>query len=98
QHLDAFSLDCSCQCPYAETRSVFGAVVFIDDDDGKSKLHAQPPARCAAALLRAGLGIYRHDRGTTLRRLHRFQGTASAHSPRPRKSSPVAASCWKIPM
>ena len=42
-HLKALGLDGLRQSADAETRSVLGTIVLIDDDDGKAKLHAQPP-------------------------------------------------------
>src|SRR5690606_9490147 len=40
QDLHALRLDGGRQRPDTETRGVLGTVVFIDDDDGKTKLHA----------------------------------------------------------
>src|SRR5690606_37321295 len=97
QHLDAFGLDGRGQCPYAESGSILGAVVFIDDDDGKSKLHALAPARCAAVSRHAGLGICPPDRGTRSRRLRRSRRTTFVHSPRLHKSWQAGGWCWRTP-
>ncbi|MNT96946.1 hypothetical protein D3C72_2391610 [compost metagenome] len=47
-HLETLRLDSLRQRADTEARGVLGTIVFIDDDDGKAKLHAQPP--CNRAL------------------------------------------------
>ncbi len=41
EHFRAFFLDCFGQSPDAGTRDVLGAEIFVDDDDGKTKLHGR---------------------------------------------------------
>ena len=45
QHLKALGLDRLGQGPDAQARGVLRAKVFIDDDDGKAKLHYRAPAQ-----------------------------------------------------
>jgi len=40
EHLDAFTLDRLGERADAGTRNVLGAKIFVDDDDGKTELHA----------------------------------------------------------
>ena len=46
-YLETLGLDSLRQRADTEARGVLGTIVFIDDDDGKAKLHAQPPCNRA---------------------------------------------------
>src|SRR5690554_6511450 len=43
QHLDALGLDGSGERSNAKPRGILGAIVFVDDDDRKTKFHAVTP-------------------------------------------------------
>lgn len=46
-HFKALGLNGLCKRTNAKPRGVLGTIVFIDDDDGKAKLHAQPQGAVA---------------------------------------------------
>jgi hypothetical protein len=54
QHLKALGLDGLGQRTDTQPRSVLGTVILVDDDDGKTKLHAQPPCNLPGQKRKTG--------------------------------------------
>jgi hypothetical protein len=54
EHFKTLGLDGLRQRTDAQPRSVLGTVILVDDDDGKTKLHAQPPCNLPGQKRKTG--------------------------------------------
>jgi hypothetical protein len=57
EHFRAFFLDSFGQSPDAGTRDVLGAKIFVDDDDGKTKLHGRFSKKNDRCILQRSPGV-----------------------------------------
>ena len=80
QHLEALGLDGLRQRADAQARGVLGAVVFVDDDDGKAEFHAgvlvggHPGATIAAEVVREPRSVCNRLRGLSGRTRSTIRG------------------------